>query len=115
MLLIALLVLAVELPAQTASSALTGRVQDATGKPLPGVTILVKKANSAFQENTVTDESGSFSLNRLESGKYQVEAKLAGFQNVAQEVELRQASTHCGPQTHAGADHACRWRARASP
>ena len=93
---LSLLGLAGALAAQsTVSGSLQGKVRDAEGGPLPGVTVTVlSDALVARQQVTVTDERGSYRFPSLPVGAYVVQAELSGFQAVRQEgvrVQLGQA------------------------
>jgi hypothetical protein len=45
-----------------ATSSLRGKVADAQGGALPGVTVVLKNVETAFSREVVTDETGSYSL-----------------------------------------------------
>lgn len=79
----------------TVSGSLQGRIRDAEGGMLPGVTVTVlSDALVARQQLTVTDERGIYRFPSLPVGSYVVQAELAGFQSVRQEglrIQLGQA------------------------
>ena len=51
-----------------ATSSLRGKVSDAQGGALPGVTVVLKNAETAFSREVVTDETGSYSLLQVPPG-----------------------------------------------
>src|SRR5689334_16821573 len=65
--------------AQTASSALVGRVVDRQGAPLPGVTITATNQETGLVRTTVSESDGAFRLPSLPVGVYKVAAELEGF------------------------------------
>ncbi|MEO8681651.1 MAG: TonB-dependent receptor [Vicinamibacterales bacterium] len=73
--------------AQT-SGTLTGRVLDASGAVLPGVTLSARQAERGIERAAITDTAGRFVLAALPAGAYDVRAELAGFKPV-----IRQAVT----------------------
>lgn len=77
------------LPALTAgaqtSGTLSGRVEDATGAVVPGVTISVRHLERGIERQTVTGSDGRFVLAALPVGAYDVRAELAGFKPVVRQ------------------------------
>jgi hypothetical protein len=76
--------------AQTGAGTITGRVRDATGAVLPGVTVdvsslvLIEKVRSA-----VTDDEGQYRVTELRPGTFSVTFTLPGFNTVKREgIEL---------------------------
>ena len=76
-----LLVLAVTgvASAQQGTSELRGRVVDAQGAVLPGVTVTTRNQETGMYRETVSSEDGSFIVTGIVPGKYQVTAELQGF------------------------------------
>jgi len=64
---------------QTNTGRMTGTVTDASGAVIPGVEILVKNPATGLARNTVTNESGTYVVPLLPSGRYDVGASLPGF------------------------------------
>jgi hypothetical protein len=62
-----------------ATSQITGRVVDADGAVLPGVSVTVTNTATGVPRDTVTNGEGLFSLPALNPGTYTVRAELAGF------------------------------------
>ncbi len=62
-----------------------GTVNDASGAVVPGVTITVTNAATAFERVTVSDASGNYTITALPVGIYTVKAELAGFKTFLQE------------------------------
>jgi len=78
--------------AQSASS-LAGRVVDASGAAIPGVTVTATNSQMGLTRTTVTDADGSFRFPSLPVGTYSVVAELSGFAIVTTEnVQLNVAS-----------------------
>ncbi len=89
------LCLAGTLAAQSSvSGSLQGRIRDAEGGALPGVTVTVlSDALIAGELVTVTDERGGYRFPSLPVGSYTVQAALEGFQAVRQEgIRIQLAS-----------------------
>jgi hypothetical protein len=65
--------------AQQGTGELRGRILDAQGAVLPGVSVLAKnEATGQFRE-TVSGADGSFFMSAMTPGLYEVSAELAGF------------------------------------
>jgi hypothetical protein len=79
-LLVAALLAAIAGPACAAGDGeVDGLVQDAQGKPLPGVEIALLKAGEAAGHKQVSSADGSFKFNSLASGVYIASATLEGY------------------------------------
>jgi hypothetical protein len=79
--------------AQTSAGSLSGRVTDATGGALPGVTITATNGKTGYSRNVVTESDGHYSFSSLLVGTYNVTAELAGFTTVTtRNVEVQVAS-----------------------
>ena len=65
--------------AQQGTTELRGRVEDAQGGILPGVTVIVKNQATGFARETVSGSDGSFITSGLVPGTYEVAAELSGF------------------------------------
>jgi hypothetical protein len=64
-------------------AALSGRVADESGGPLPTATVSVRKlSGEQFIQSSQTDSHGRYSFPELPDGEYSVEAALAGFVSV---------------------------------
>jgi hypothetical protein len=83
---------ATNLRAQSTST-LQGTVTDAQGGVVPGVTVLVRNQQTGVERTLVTDASGRYLAAALPPGRYRIEARLQGFQEVGNEVDLEVAST----------------------
>ena len=62
-----------------ATTSLSGTVTDTSGAIIPGATVVVKSVATATQFDTVTNESGYFSVPALDPGTYTVTVTLMGF------------------------------------
>jgi len=73
---------------QTFRGGISGRIADATGAVLPGVTVTATNDATGVSRTTVTSASGDFSVPDLQLGTYTIEASLQGFQTVKTKVEV---------------------------
>jgi hypothetical protein len=71
--------------AQILTGEIHGRVVDASGAVLPGVTVTVDGPALIRPEPAVTTETGAFSFPRLPAGTYDVTFDLTGFRQVVQQ------------------------------
>ena len=62
-----------------------GSVTDSSGAVVPGATITVTNAQTAFERATVSDANGNYAISQLPGGVYTVKAELAGFKTFVQE------------------------------
>src|SRR6476620_12787331 len=65
--------------AQQGTTELRGRVADAGGGVLPGVTVTVRNQATGMYRETVSGSDGSFIASGLIPGTYEVTAELSGF------------------------------------
>lgn len=65
--------------AQVTTAAVAGRVLDADGLALPGVTIIVRHPETGLQRQTTTDAQGRYTVGALPPGDYELRAELSGF------------------------------------
>ncbi len=70
--------------AQT-SGTLSGRVVDATGAVVPGVTISARHLERGVERATVTNPDGRFVMAALPVGPYDVRAELTGFKTIVRQ------------------------------
>src|SRR5215203_3424343 len=76
--------------AQDFRGGIVGRVSDESGGLLPGVTITVTNRETNVSNNTVTNETGDYTLLYLTPGSYRVGAELQGFKKLNREnLEVR--------------------------
>jgi len=61
------------------TSRISGTVSDASGAPLPGVTVTATNEESGAQSPAVTDEHGFYRILNLPIGTYTITATLEGF------------------------------------
>jgi hypothetical protein len=69
---------------QTTAS-LSGRIEDASGAALPGVTVTARRADTGFERATTSDTAGRYALPSLQAGDYEVRAELAGFRTLVRQ------------------------------
>jgi TonB family protein len=76
--------------AQSTFQTFSGTVVDATGKPVPGVTLVVADARRQAKYEVKTNDAGAFEVIGLPSGNYVVElqANAAGFRPLKETVTL---------------------------
>ena len=87
--IVALLV-AVPVSAQVQTGEIFGRVQDATGAVLPGVSVTVSGPALLQPQTVVTSRTGSYRIPSLPIGRYTVTFELTGFKRLVHEgVELQ--------------------------
>src|ERR1051326_7053172 len=67
-----------------ATAPMSGSVRDQTGAVLPGVEITATQTATGFARNTISNETGSYTLSNLPTGPYRLEAALPGFRTYAQ-------------------------------
>ena len=67
-----------------ATAQISGRVTDTTGAFIPGVEVTATQTETAFMRIVVSNETGSYALQNLPIGPYQVMATLPGFQTFVQ-------------------------------
>ncbi len=77
----------------TATGTLTGRVVDASGAVLPGVTITVRSDEALGQGSAVTDAQGIYRLANLQPAAYEARAELEGFRTVVHKITVRVGTT----------------------
>lgn len=65
--------------AQPTTSAISGRTRDASGTPLPGVTLTALHLDTGWSRDAVSGDGGEFVLPAVPIGAYEVRAALAGF------------------------------------
>ena len=65
--------------AQLTTATLAGRVLDANGGTLPGVTITARQTETGLQRTTTSDAQGRYVIAAVPPGTYEIRAELAGF------------------------------------
>jgi hypothetical protein len=76
---IALLMLTSAALAQTPTASVVGRVSDASGAVLPGVTVTITNPDTNRSSEAVTNGSGDYTVLFLNPARYVLEASLSGF------------------------------------
>ena len=87
-LLLVLLAVPVFAQSQATTAELNGRVVDAQGGVLPGVTVTARNEATGYVRTAVTDEAGRFTLPLLPPGTYAVSMELAGFASSQRQAVL---------------------------
>ena len=94
LLAIALILVPSAMMAQTTGAVLTGRITDASGAAIPGVTVTATNDGTGVTRVVTTGADGSYRTPTLVPGRYTVAASLAGFSTVnVQRVDLNIATT----------------------
>src|SRR5215472_10177679 len=78
-LLIAVLMFATTLFAQTSRGTISGTVYDQSGAIVTDATVKIDQAETGFTRSTVTTSAGLFSFTDLPSGRYTVTVTHTGF------------------------------------
>src|SRR5262245_42145551 len=65
---------------QGAVAEVNGNAVDSTGAVLPGVTITLTEETTGLVRSVVSNETGRFSVQALQPGRYTMKAELQGFQ-----------------------------------
>jgi hypothetical protein len=65
--------------AQTVMVTLDGKVTDAEGAALPGVTVTAKNAETGYTKSVLTRDNGRYIISGLQPGRYDCEVSLPGF------------------------------------
>jgi len=77
------------LPAQTVTGNLQGRMLEASGEPVPGMSVTVRSPNLLGERGAITDRDGFFQLLALPPGTYTVRLERVGLRSVeVQEVQV---------------------------
>src|SRR5688500_14857221 len=94
---ILLLILLLSTQAYAQNATVGGTVSDATGALIPGVEVTARNTGTGIVNTTITNESGTYNFANLQTGTYEINAALSGFQTsvynnvvlgVAQQVRL---------------------------
>ena len=83
-----LVALTVSAWAQSTTGTISGRITDAQGLALPGVTVVVESPNLQGSRTTVSSQSGDYLVTLLPSGTYTMVFELSGFQRHQRTVNL---------------------------
>ena len=86
------LLLAVNVPAQTVTGSMSGTVVDATGQVIPGADVTVVHENSGEERITVTSDVGNFIFPGLTPGPYTIRVSLAGFRPLEVKANIVQGN-----------------------
>ncbi len=78
--------------AQTNYGTILGNVTDSTGATVSGARVTVKSIETGHEQNTTTDDSGSYTIPNLQIGHYSVTVDRPGFKTtVLPDIELQVA------------------------
>ena len=79
---------ALQLPAQTNTTALSGTVTDAADAVIQGATVTISNVASGAKQNKETSPKGEFSFEQVQPGTYEVTVAAQGFAEQNEKVEL---------------------------
>ncbi len=71
--------------AQATRGTILGTITDQTGAAMPGVTVVATETRTNVSYDTVTNETGNFTLPNISDGIYNIKAELQGFKAVVRE------------------------------
>jgi len=80
LMLVLALFFAAGLSAQSTMGKVSGKVTDTAKVPLPGVTVKLTGKENRLVLTRISDESGTFRLDGVPAGRYDVSVELRGFQ-----------------------------------
>jgi len=72
--------------AQATRGTILGTITDQTGAAMPGVTVIATETRTNISHETVTNETGNFTLPNIPDGIYNIKAELQGFKTVVREA-----------------------------
>src|SRR5260370_4220625 len=76
--------------AQDFRGAITGRIRDGSGLPLPGATVTVTNTSTNIASTTVTNGEGIYTVTYLNPGPYRLTAELQGFKKLQRDnIDVR--------------------------
>jgi TonB family protein len=70
-----------------------GTFTDATGRPMPNVSVSLVNAETSQKFEAKTDENGRFTIGSLANGRYQIEVRKPGFRTLKVEMALADGKT----------------------
>src|SRR5437867_10969554 len=80
--------------AQSARGTITGTISDATGAVIPGASVVATNGETGAKYETISTETGNYTLPQLPPGVYQLTAELPGFKKyVRQGITVLVAQT----------------------
>ncbi|MPY89664.1 MAG: TonB-dependent receptor [Luteitalea sp.] len=88
LLICAALFLAGSAQAQPNDPAVSGRIVDASGWAVPGVSVILRRPASGFEQTATTDSDGHYGFDQVPDGAYSITALLPGFSVARKEVVL---------------------------
>src|SRR5687767_15995291 len=93
-LLVAIVFASVAAFAQIGTSTISGRVTDASGAIIPGVSVTVVQQGTNFKSVVVTNEEGIYRALSLQPGEYTLTFEMTGFNKIERVgVQLRTGDT----------------------
>ena len=68
--------------AQQTNGTILGRVLDGQGAAVPGASVTAKNPSTGFTRTVVSDAEGTYRLNALPVGNYEIAVELSGFSSI---------------------------------
>ena len=90
----------------SSTGTIQGRVADAQGAVLPGVTVTATSPALIQPQTTVTSETGNYRFPAVPPGTYALSFELAGFNTLKRDGIVDRAGIHGAGQRRARAGHA---------
>ena len=101
--------------AQQTTGNISGRIVDAQGAAVPGVTVTAQAPQTGFTRTDVSDGEGIYRLTSLPVGTYDVTAELSGFATYSRKDVVGQRRADDRPQHRAEARRRVRERSTSPP
>src|SRR5437899_2713121 len=80
--------------AQVNTATISGQVLDASGASIPAARVIARNVQTGIERETVTSETGIYSLPLLPIGTYDVSAEKGGFKKYIQSGVTLQVDAH---------------------
>lgn len=78
------------------SGTIIGKILDTSNKPIPYVTILIKDSSKKSITGGITDDKGSFQINKVPYGDLFVEINFMGFESIIKQIKLTKRTLDLG-------------------
>ena len=85
---LALLLASPALPQSISGGTISGTVKDPSGAAVPGASVRLRNAVTAYEQSVVSDASGAYRFTNIPLNKYQLAVSASGFSAVAQAIDV---------------------------